>query len=1079
MGKVQDMSWDADRKVIQGVVAGSYQNTYSVSVALMHLSVSRQASTLNLGIESVCECPVGYNCKHGAALVLQFAEERQSVARPISTLAHWRQTLSKFNPTTSVNLAADPDYCLLYTLSHRHYADHVQFGLGLAKARRLKKGGLGKPKTLRDHELTGSYNQRFMDTQDVEILQLMQALRSPFLYSSEITIKAESGGLLLQNLMKTGRFYLQNEAERPLISGPSIAPDLSWRNAKDGSKLVCSLDGVVGDWMCTPTTPAFYIDTETVRVGQIETSLPGELLNKLLKMPVLPAADARALSRDFLTDTFFQNLPPPVELDVQVIEGVTPTPRLTLMSLSAQRSSVYIAKLQMNYVGHIVAHHLLRDDTKVASGSDDREVFVTRDLEQEKTSLKKISSLGFVCVPVDDDDLQDVIAMPIADPENLISFWRDFLHGTLAQLQAENWEIVFDSSFTMRFVDADSWSLDASNANKNAEVGTGWFDVSMDIEVEGQKLALLPLLIDWLETQRGDISQRLTQQEDVWLRAAQDTFVRLPGEVLRIVLSTLVELMEERPSNEQVDMSMLRLPDVYAPLLLDLKDKLSDAGLPLGKWSLPETMDKLAHELRSFNGVKLVEKPAGLNAELRDYQLQGISWLQFLRRCGFGGVLADDMGLGKTVQVLANLLIEKNANRLSKPSLVVLPTSLISNWRRELEKFARNKLSLLILHGSDRHKLFAEINNHDLVITTYSLLSRDADVLLAHDYYYLILDESQWIKNSKTKAAKTAGELSAEHRLCVTGTPLENNLGEIWSQFNFLMPGFLGSQQTFNNRFRNPIERQGDLLRGEGLSTRLAPFILRRTKRQVAAELPDKVEMESTVSLESKQAVLYESVRASMEKRVRDVLASQGMAKSHITILDALLKLRQVCCDPRLLKLEQAKTVTQSAKLELLMNLLPEMVAEGRKVLLFSQFTSMLSLIETELEQHRIRYTKLTGATRKREEAIAEFQEGNANVFLISLKAGGVGLNLTAADTVILYDPWWNPAVERQAIDRAHRIGQDKTVFVYRLIVENSIEERIVAMQANKQQLADNLVGSNGEAIKALKAEDLLDLFRE
>jgi len=336
-------------------------------------------------------------------------------------------------------------------------------------------------------------------------------------------------------------------------------------------------------------------------------------------------------------------------------------------------------------------------------------------------------------------------------------------------------------------------------------------------------------------------------------------------------------------------------------------------------------------------------------------------------------------------------------------------------------------------------------------------LVRDEQVLLDVEYHTLVLDEAQTVKNPKAKAAKMIRRIRTDHRLCLTGTPMENHLGELWSLFDFLMPGFLGDTRQFNALFRTPIEKHGDSERRLRLVDRISPFMLRRTKSEVVKELPEKTEIIHTISLDKKQATLYESVRISMEEKVRQTIASKGLARSHITILDALLKLRQVCCDPRLLPLKQAQTINQSAKLELLMQILPEMVEEGRRILLFSQFTKMLGFIETELISQNISYTKLTGQTRDRDAAIERFKQGEANVFLISLKAGGVGLNLTEADTVIHYDPWWNPAVENQATDRAHRIGQSKSVFVYKLVVENSVEEKIVAMQQKKQALAQGV----------------------
>jgi SNF2 family DNA or RNA helicase len=343
----------------------------------------------------------------------------------------------------------------------------------------------------------------------------------------------------------------------------------------------------------------------------------------------------------------------------------------------------------------------------------------------------------------------------------------------------------------------------------------------------------------------------------------------------------------------------------------------------------------------------------------------------------------------------------------------------------------------------------------------------------------VVLDEAQNIKNAATQASQVVSELNTRHRLCLSGTPIENHLGELWSLFHFLMPGFLSSQARFKQLFRTPIEKHADSERLQQLRRRVTPFILRRTKGEVATDLPEKQEIISPVELGDKQANLYETIRLATEKTVREALGSKGLAKSQIQILDALLKLRQVCCDPRLVPLAAAKKITQSAKLEQLMALLPELISQGRRVLLFSQFTSMLELIEEALRKEGIPWVKLTGQSQKRDQLIERFTSGEVPLFLISLKAGGVGLNLTQADTVIHYDPWWNPAVENQATDRAHRIGQTEHVFVYKLVAQGTIEERMLALQKRKAALADSMYSDSAARKQPLFTEgDLAELLK-
>jgi SNF2 family DNA or RNA helicase len=353
----------------------------------------------------------------------------------------------------------------------------------------------------------------------------------------------------------------------------------------------------------------------------------------------------------------------------------------------------------------------------------------------------------------------------------------------------------------------------------------------------------------------------------------------------------------------------------------------------------------------------------------------------------------------------------------------------------------------------------------------------DGDTLLERDFSFVILDEAQTIKNPHAKVSQVAQALRAEHRLCLSGTPMENHLGDLWSLFNFVQPGLLGERRQFQRLYRTPIENGGDVKRAAALSRRVQPFLLRRTKDAVARDLPPKVQIVEAIELDERQRDFYDGIRLSVHRRVREAIEQQGLARSHLTVLNALLKLRQACCDPRLVDADSPTQLIPSAKLDWLSTALPELIAEGRRILLFSQFTSMLSLIETRVSELSIPYCLLTGETRHRSELVERFQTGGVPLFLISLKAGGTGLNLTAADTIIHYDPWWNPAVEAQATDRAHRIGQDKPVFVYKLIAQGTVEEKIMQLQADKHALVTQLYTEKSASASQLSSADLEALF--
>ena len=569
--------------------------------------------------------------------------------------------------------------------------------------------------------------------------------------------------------------------------------------------------------------------------------------------------------------------------------------------------------------------------------------------------------------------------------------------------------------------------------------GVDWFD--LDASVEFDEISIpLPRLLAALS--RGE---RTIPLED-------GTLGIIPDETLAR-LRSLASIGKETNGE-------LRFARAQAAMLDTLVSSL--AGV-----RVDDPFEKARAQLRRFDRIAPADAPAGFTGTLRPYQNEGLGWMHFLRDFGFGGCLADDMGLGKTVQVLA--LLEARREAGAGPSLVVVPKSLIFNWRQESARFTPS-LRVLEYTGDQRDRAAVDPAAHDLVLTTYGVLRRDAERLAAIPFDYAILDEAQAIKNATTAGAKAARLLNARHRLALTGTPVENRIGDLWSLFEFLNPGMLGAARGFAAAGMG--ESVADMGTRELLARALRPFILRRTKQQVASDLPERLEQTIYVELEPEERAQYDELRDHYRASLLNRIAIDGMNKSRMHILEALLRLRQAACHPGLI--DKERVTETSSKLDVLVPRLLELAAEEHKVIVFSQFTSFLSILRTRLDEEGLPYAYLDGRTRDREAKVQQFQnDPNCRAFLISLKAGGLGLNLTAAEYVFLLDPWWNPAVEAQAIDRAHRIGQTRRVFASRLIARDTVEEKVLELQRTKRDLADAIITGDNASVRNLRREDL------
>lgn len=1004
-------------------------------------------------IDGECSCPMAFNCKHIAAICLGYMHANLMMNGNDSTEPQCFQWLENFDDEPE---SIDPQNEFITYVLIPAKTPHI-YTLKLVITKFNKSGGLnkGRATTINNLRYSGSYIN-YIQPVDQEIAKLLSTL--DFDYNGEVQLFDQVGALALSRVLQTGRLFYKTHQSSPLQPGEDRDLCFSWEQHKNGDFVL--QHHIEPDAKLVLMAPPFFIDEQQGVIGRIN-ALPVSYsqLKKILTMPPVPEKYAQDFSERLIIDVPTAQLPAPKSVVVNEVVDASPVVKITLFG----------AQLANNQYSHFIRLNFLYDHIELSAYSpsqvsfckEDNAIYrIQRNLEEEYAALQQLIDLGFAMTDLIAEKQLILLSPAIDSSYQSATRWSAFLLEVVPLLIDQGWIVEEEDSFKLNFNTAKDWEADIESS------GNDWFEMRFQINIAGRSMPLLPLVMPVLS--EYDLEEL---PEELSIPLGDHQYVNIQAKQLKPFLKIVYELFDTASTNEQGHLMVSRF---NAASVAELDQHHYGLFSLKGGKELIETGKKL----QNFSGIENVMVPKGLNASLRGYQQEGLNWLQFLREYNFAGILADDMGLGKTIQTLTHLLFEKEAGRLTKPCLVIAPTSLMSNWRREAERFTSD-LRVLVLQGTERKSLFEKINEVDLVLTTYPLLPRDQDVLKAHQYHYLILDEAQMIKNPNSQAAKIVRGIDAQYRLCLTGTPMENHLGELWAQFDFLMPGFLGDSATFKKVYRTPIETHGDQQQKERLAKRLKPFMLRRTKQQVATELPQKTEMVRSITLSEEQAALYETIRISMEKKVRDAIADKGLARSHITILDALLKLRQTCCDPRILALKEVQKVTQSAKLDLLLELLPELLEEGRRILVFSQFTKMIGVIEKSLKAEKIEYAKLTGQTKKRDDAIERFKQGDANVFLISLKAGGVGLNLTEADTVIIYDPWWNPAVETQAADRAYRIGQDKPVFVYKLITENTVEEKILAMQEKKKDLAESMYkGNKSEQSIQLTSHDLTELFQ-
>ena len=899
------------------------------------------------------------------------------------------------------------------------------------------------------------------------VLQLLFSNPSSDIYqNNSYQLIGELGERTLLALFEFG-VYLEKFATQALRFGEPRQLALAWLAEQGDDRLRVSAT-------VTPSAKLFrledmwYFDATAGEIGRAP-GISGAQYTLMQTLPPLRPANADRAAEGLLTRAKLSELPLPVQLTRRVITS-QPTPVLLLERVPLVPSSKDAAAGVVMLGARLVFDY---DDVRAPD---------------QRAKRFSVTQAGAMIEVQRREEFEDEIRMRLRTLQLERLADGNNVHPYFSAIQQSHWLRVIDTYFRYSFEDwfplialiesagiaveidpqlplelldaPQDWYADLDDSGDS-----DWFNLALGIVINGERVSLLPILVQALASNRLSLQPAPGEAPDaVWLAALDERRrIPLPLAKIRTLIAPIVEWLEGLKGDT------LRLPALRAAVF----DELSEGEISI---RCSQALSKLAKITSGALNHKRCKVPKTLKATLRGYQHDGLDWLSFLGEHGLGGVLADDMGLGKTIQVLAHILAERTAKRLTGPVLIVMPTSLIPNWCSEAKRFAP-VLKVLTLHGPDRAEKFDQIAAHDVVLTTYALLFRDEDELAKPKFALAVFDEAQAIKNPQAKAALAARRIRADRRIVMSGTPLENHLGELWAQVDLVLPGLLGPKKAFNTRFRTPIEKFEDDARSKILEKRLKPFLLRRTKSEVASDLPAKTEITRAVELEGGQRELYETLRLAMNKQVRDAVAARGIKQSSIVMLDALLKLRQACCDPALVKLPSARKVKGSAKREMLLEMLAELIEEGRRVLVFSQFTEMLDLIETDLNAQEIPYLRLDGSTTDRATPVKRFQALEVPVFLISLKAGGVGLNLTAADTVIHYDPWWNPAAENQATDRAHRIGQDKPVFVYKLVCSNTIEEKIVALQAKKAALASAIMAGGSSTALKWDAEAIAHLF--
>ncbi len=890
--------------------------------------------------------------------------------------------------------------------------------------------------------------RRGVELRGEDAAELIAALvnRRVLLEPSLMPLRWETEPLRLRFDLELSRGRVQHAPSGPQGASPpppteleAVAVKASFERKSDGRRFVFNN----GAWF--EGSPGWHLDTSVGTARPLDRSVTPAWLQRLWRNPVIqhPLVELPQLLSD-------------------VIPRIAGELGAELPPISDVAEEVDLpAEFRLRAFGELIEAHV---QLSVAYGDTELEVradgmsppivvlpaeapgkkarCVRADVLAQQQAVEKVRELGFL----PDEDGKGLVC----GGDDAIHFWTEGL-GELP----EEWEYFVPDDL----VDVEV-RKDDLGARARVSSGVDWLGLKITFDAGGIAVP-------------ADELARCLSEGRRYVKLEDGSYARFDATKVRDVLARQAEILAGS-KNGKISLAQ-------AGRVQELLSHVAHAQVAEGTRHI---FDKLA----GVEEIQQIKKPRGLEATLRPYQESGIAWLAFLHELGSGGVLADDMGLGKTLETIALLLHLKNERKKREKAgeavddrtvnLIVAPTSVVPNWLREIAKFAPS-LKAMAWHGADRHDRKEELESHDIVITSYALLRRDEEQLGKIKLAYAILDEAQQIKNPMSATARSAKKLDAHRRLALTGTPIENRLSEIWSIFDFVSPGMLGELARFEQRYSGPIDR-GDSKAAAKLRAAIHPFVLRRTKEEVAKDLPEKMEIDQPVDLAPEQGKLYGQVLQEVRATILGEVEKVGVAKAHIQILAALTRLRQVACDPRLLNLPRSFGDEDSGKLQALRELLSEAYEGGHRVLVFSQFVSMLTLIRRALEEDGIKYEYLDGSTKDRQERVERFQtDPTVTCFLISLKAGGMGLNLTGADTVVHFDPWWNPAVEDQATDRAHRIGQTRVVTVYRLVAKGTIEEKIQQLAAKKRGLVEAVLAEDAGGSKKLTKADIDDLFAD